>query len=45
LHEEIIRGIADGDPDRADRAAGTNFRNAAERLREVIIDLGERGAG
>ena len=42
-HEDIIRGIADGNADHADRAAGTNFRNAAERLRVVISDLGERG--
>jgi DNA-binding GntR family transcriptional regulator len=43
-HEEIVRCIAGGDPDGAAAAAGTNFRNAAERLREVIISLGERGS-
>lgn len=42
-HEDIVRSIAVGDPDHAAAAAGTNFRNAAERLREVILSLGERG--
>lgn len=42
-HEEIVRSIAAGDPDGADRAAGTNFLNAAERLGTVIRSLGERG--
>ncbi|CAN5251878.1 GntR family transcriptional regulator [soil metagenome] len=43
-HEEIIQGIAGGHPDQAERAVRTNFRNAAERLTEVIVTLGERGS-
>jgi DNA-binding GntR family transcriptional regulator len=43
-HDEIIDGIRSGDPDRADQSAATNFLNAAERLREVILHLGERGS-
>lgn len=43
-HEEIARGIDVGNPDAADHAARTNFWNAAERLSEVIRELGERGS-
>lgn len=42
-HSEIIGGIEEGDPDRADVAARTNFENAAQRLSSVIAHLGERG--
>ncbi|HET7274053.1 MAG TPA: GntR family transcriptional regulator [Longimicrobiaceae bacterium] len=42
-HEEIAVGIEEGDPDRAELAARTNFSNAAERLSSVILTLGERG--
>lgn len=43
-HEVIIRGIAEGDPARAEHAVRTNFGNAAERLSEIIYTLGERGS-
>ena len=42
-HETIINGIARGDRDAAQRAAETNWRNAAERLATVIEQHGERG--
>lgn len=42
-HELIVRGIAAGDPDVAQRSVETNWRNASERLERVIADLGERG--
>jgi DNA-binding FadR family transcriptional regulator len=42
-HEIIVRGIAAGDPDAAQEAAETNWRNASQRLASVIADLGERG--
>lgn len=43
-HEEIIQGIATGDPERAERSVRTNFMNAAERLSAIIATLGERGS-
>lgn len=43
-HEAIIRGIDEGDPDRAEQAIRTNFLNAAERLSGIIASLGERGS-
>jgi len=42
-HEVIVRAIAKGDPDAAQRAVETNWRNAAARLQRVIAELGERG--
>jgi DNA-binding GntR family transcriptional regulator len=42
-HEIIIRGIASGDPDAAQDAVETNWRNASHRLATVIAELGERG--
>lgn len=42
-HEKIIRGIAAGDPDAAQSAVETNWRNAAHRLEKVIAEHGERG--
>lgn len=42
-HEAIIRAIAKGDPDAAQRAAELNWRNAADRLQRVIVAAGERG--
>jgi DNA-binding GntR family transcriptional regulator len=42
-HETIIEGIRKGDPDATERAVLVNWRNAAERLSEVIAKLGERG--
>jgi DNA-binding GntR family transcriptional regulator len=43
-HEAIIRGIADGDAEAAERAVKANWRNAAERLARVIDRVGERGS-
>ena len=43
-HDAIVVGISKGDPDAAQRAAETNWRNAAERLTRVIAQHGERGA-
>jgi DNA-binding GntR family transcriptional regulator len=42
-HNVIIRGIESGNPDAAQRAVQTNWRNAAERLGRVISNLGEHG--
>ncbi len=42
-HEAIARAIASGDPDAAQRAVQTNWRNAADRLAKVIDRAGERG--
>lgn len=43
-HEAIVRAIGQGDPDAAERAVKTNWRNAAERLVRVIERMGERGS-
>ncbi len=43
-HDGIIRAIRGGDPDVAQRAVQTNWRNAATRLGAVITTVGERGA-
>jgi DNA-binding GntR family transcriptional regulator len=43
-HEKIIRAIARGDPDAAQKSAEINFHNAAERLALVIDQHGERGS-
>ena len=43
-HEVIVRAIAAGDPQAAQKAVETNWRNAAGRLSGVIAQLGERGA-
>jgi DNA-binding GntR family transcriptional regulator len=42
-HNVIIRAIRAGDPESAQTAVQTNWRNAAERLGRVIDTLGERG--
>ena len=42
-HEIITRAIAAGDPDAAQSAVETNWRNASQRLATVIAELGERG--
>jgi DNA-binding GntR family transcriptional regulator len=42
-HNAIIRAIRTGDPDTAQRAVQTNWRNAAARLGRVITNVGERG--
>jgi len=43
-HDATIRSIETGEPDRAQTAVRTNWRNAADRLAQVIVHLGERGA-
>jgi DNA-binding GntR family transcriptional regulator len=43
-HETIAAAIAQGDPDVAQRAAETNWHNAAERLTRIIAKQGERGS-
>ena len=43
-HEEIAAAIAAGEPDRAQRAAETNWHNAATRLTRIITLHGERGS-
>lgn len=42
-HERIAASIARGDPDAAQQAVETNWRNAAERLTQLIAQHGERG--
>jgi len=42
-HAEIVRAIAQGDGDAAQRAVLGNWRNAAARLSQVIEAAGERG--
>ena len=42
-HEKIAASIAKGDADAAQSAAEANWRNAAERLAQVISRQGERG--
>jgi DNA-binding GntR family transcriptional regulator len=42
-HAAIIEGIRQGDAEGSYRAVMVNWRNAAERLSEVIARLGERG--
>jgi hypothetical protein len=39
-----VRAIREGDPDAAQLAVQTNWRNAAERLASVIDHAGERGS-
>ncbi len=43
-HEKIASSIAKGDADAAQRAAETNWHNAAERLTRTIAKQGERGS-
>jgi DNA-binding GntR family transcriptional regulator len=42
-HRAIVDAIDAGEPERAERAVQTNWRNATERLNRVIEDVGERG--
>lgn len=42
-HDTIIRAIASGKPEAAQRAVETNWRNAASRLIRIIAEHGERG--
>jgi DNA-binding GntR family transcriptional regulator len=43
-HGAIVDGIDAGEPERAERAVQTNWRNATERLNPVIEEMGERGS-
>ncbi len=43
-HAEIVDAVEAGEPERAERAVQTNWRNATERLNRVIEDVGERGS-
>jgi DNA-binding GntR family transcriptional regulator len=43
-HDAIVRAIAAGDLDQAQRAVLTNWRNAAARLSQVIDIIGEKGS-
>jgi DNA-binding GntR family transcriptional regulator len=43
-HERIAASIAKGDPDAAQTAVETNWRNAADRLTHIIAQHGERGS-
>lgn len=43
-HETIAASISQGDADAAQRAAETNWHNAAERLTRIIAKQGERGS-
>jgi len=43
-HEAIIRSIAEGDPDAAQRTVERNWSNAALRLARIIAQHGERGS-
>ena len=42
-HEVIVKAIAKGNADLAEKAVETNWRNAAQRLAKVIRQVGERG--
>jgi DNA-binding GntR family transcriptional regulator len=43
-HNDIIRALADGDPDRVERCLQTNWDNGCNRLARVIDVFGERGS-
>ncbi|MBI4541080.1 MAG: GntR family transcriptional regulator [Gemmatimonadetes bacterium] len=43
-HAHIVAGIERGHADEAQRAVQTNWRNAAQRLSQVIDTVGERGS-
>jgi len=43
-HQAIIDAIRAGNPENAERAAVTNWRNAADRLRRIVASAGERGS-
>ena len=42
-HNDIIRALADGDPDRIERCLQANWDNGCQRLARVIDVFGERG--
>jgi DNA-binding GntR family transcriptional regulator len=43
-HNDIIRALADGDPDRIERCLQANWDNGSQRLARVIDVFGERGS-
>jgi len=43
-HEDIVQSIVDREPERAEEHVKRNFRNAGERLSEVIASVGEWGS-
>jgi DNA-binding GntR family transcriptional regulator len=43
-HEQVVDGIAAGDPDSAEQAMRRNWWNASDRLCRVIVTLGEQGS-
>jgi DNA-binding GntR family transcriptional regulator len=43
-HAQLIHAVETGDPDGAQRAVLTNWRNAAARLSHVIDAMGEKGS-
>jgi DNA-binding GntR family transcriptional regulator len=43
-HNDIIRALADGDPDRVERSLQINWDNGCKRLARVIDVFGERGS-
>lgn len=43
-HAQLIHAVESGDPDAAQRAVLTNWRNAAARLSHVIDAMGEKGS-
>jgi len=43
-HEEIIAALAEGNPDRLERALAVNWVNGCKRLAKVIDIYGERGS-
>lgn len=43
-HVQLIQAVETGDPDGAQRAVLTNWRNAAARLSHVIDAMGEKGS-
>ena len=43
-HNDIIKALSSGDPERAERGMQINWQNGAERLSAVIDSLGERGS-
>jgi DNA-binding GntR family transcriptional regulator len=43
-HNDIIKALAGGDPNKAEKGLQTNWENGMERLATVIESLGERGS-
>ncbi len=43
-HNDIIKALASGDPNKAERGLQVNWQNGVQRLSAVIDSLGERGS-